>query len=122
MSVIDQVTEALAKVQDPELHRSITELGMVDRVDFKDGRLELHVLLTISGCPMKDRLRNFLTIFAASLANLGKRSGPTKIMPKTAKPSNSPAPRSKNISLAYRLHYLPAIRINFAVRLSLPRV
>ena len=47
MSVIEQVAEALAKVQDPELHRSITELGMVDRVDFKDGRLELHVLLTI---------------------------------------------------------------------------
>jgi ATP-binding protein involved in chromosome partitioning len=56
MSVIEEVTEALAKVQDPELHRSITELGMVDRVDFKDGRLELHVLLTISGCPMKDRI------------------------------------------------------------------
>ena len=61
MSVVDQVTEALAKVQDPELHRSITELGMVDRVDFKDGRLELHVLLTISGCPMKDRLRTDVT-------------------------------------------------------------
>lgn len=50
MNLIDQVTEALTRVQDPELHRSITELGMVDRVVFKDGRLELYVLLTISGC------------------------------------------------------------------------
>ena len=72
MSVIDLVTEALAKVQDPELHRSITELGMVDRVDFKDGRLELHVLLTISGCPMKDRLRNDVTSAVSSIAGISE--------------------------------------------------
>jgi len=70
MSVVDQVTTALEKVQDPELHRSITELGMVDRVDFKDGRLELNVLLTISGCPMKDRLRNDITSALTEIAGI----------------------------------------------------
>ena len=70
MSVVDQVTEALGKVQDPELHRSITELGMVDRVNFKDGRLELHVLLTISGCPMKDRLRTDVTSAVSSIVGI----------------------------------------------------
>ena len=72
MNVIDQVTAALEKVQDPELHRSITELGMVDRVDFKDGRLELNVLLTISGCPMKDRLRNDITSALTAIAGISE--------------------------------------------------
>ena len=61
MSVIDQVSAALEKVNDPELRKPITELGMVDRVEFSNGRLELNVLLTISGCPMKDRLRTDIT-------------------------------------------------------------
>ena len=30
MNLLDQIAEALTAVQDPELHRSITELGMVD--------------------------------------------------------------------------------------------
>lgn len=57
MSVVDRVNEALAKVKDPELHKALPELGMVDRVHFDNGRLELNILLTISGCPMKDRLK-----------------------------------------------------------------
>lgn len=72
MSAIDQVTEALSKVQDPELRRSITELGMVDRVELVNGRLELHVLLTISGCPMQDRLRTDITAAVESIAGVSE--------------------------------------------------
>ena len=67
MSTIDKVAEALEKVQDPELRRPITDLGMVDRVDFENGRLDLHVLLTISGCPMQDRLRSDITAAVDSI-------------------------------------------------------
>ena len=67
MSTIDKVAEALEKVQDPELRRPITDLGMVDRVDYENGRLDLHVLLTISGCPMQDRLRSDITAAVDSI-------------------------------------------------------
>ena len=56
-----ELREALSKVIDPELHRSITELGMVDTLEEKGGKVALNVLLTISGCPMKDRLRTDVT-------------------------------------------------------------
>ena len=53
----EAVREALATVQDPELHRPITELGMVDDVRVgSDGAVEVDVLLTIAGCPMRETL------------------------------------------------------------------
>ncbi len=53
---IELIREALAAVIDPELHRPITDLGMVESVDFADGHAALGILLTISGCPMRERL------------------------------------------------------------------
>jgi len=61
MSLIDEIAQALTAVQDPELHRSITELGMVDDLSEDAGIVSLTVLLTISGCPMQDRLRTDIT-------------------------------------------------------------
>lgn len=55
------IESELAKVSDPELHRPITELGMVERIDFKDGLAEVSILLTITGCPMRDRLQKDVT-------------------------------------------------------------
>ncbi len=66
MSILDSINSALATVQDPELHRSLPELGMIESVNFSDGTVFLKVLLTISGCPMQDRLRT--DIGAALLA------------------------------------------------------
>jgi ATP-binding protein involved in chromosome partitioning len=51
------IESELAKVSDPELHRPITELGMVEQIEFKDGAAEISILLTITGCPMRDRLQ-----------------------------------------------------------------
>ena len=53
---MSQILEALSKVIDPELRRPITELGMVDRAELIGSKVEVRVLLTISGCPMRDRL------------------------------------------------------------------
>ncbi|MEY4279921.1 MAG: hypothetical protein RL313_184 [Actinomycetota bacterium] len=61
MSQVEAVREALSKVQDPELHRSLTELGMVESIDIDGGTARITVLLTISGCPMQDRLREDIT-------------------------------------------------------------
>ena len=55
--IISSISQALSTVSDPELHRPITELGMVEDVSFIDGVAQLRILLTISGCPMRDRLQ-----------------------------------------------------------------
>ena len=61
MSLIDALTNALTTVQDPELHHSITELGMVEELAEVNGDVSIKILLTISGCPMQDRLRGDIT-------------------------------------------------------------
>jgi ATP-binding protein involved in chromosome partitioning len=53
----DAIHSALSKVQDPEIHRSITELDMVKEVHVAaDGAVKVAIFLTVAGCPMKDRL------------------------------------------------------------------
>ena len=61
MSLIEALTNALTTVQDPELHHSITELGMVEELAEVNGDVSIKILLTISGCPMQDRLRGDIT-------------------------------------------------------------
>jgi len=54
--LIADINKALATVSDPELHRPLPELGMVESVEFEGGIASIKILLTISGCPMRDRL------------------------------------------------------------------
>lgn len=60
-SLRDAVDAALATVQDPEIRRPLPELGMIESVDITDGAVRVKVLLTVSGCPMKDTLRKDVT-------------------------------------------------------------
>jgi ATP-binding protein involved in chromosome partitioning len=65
---IEQVTEALAGVSDPEIHRPITELGMVKNVDVgADGTVRVEVWLTVSGCPLRDTITRDVTAAVAKL-------------------------------------------------------
>lgn len=54
--VVKEIHAALATVSDPELHRPLPDLGMVESVIFDGGIASIKILLTISGCPMRDRL------------------------------------------------------------------
>ena len=54
--VVKEIQAALATVSDPELHRPLPDLGMVESVTFDGGIASIKILLTISGCPMRDRL------------------------------------------------------------------
>lgn len=55
----DDVRGVLAGVMDPELHVSITELGMVrDVVVDGDGTVTVQVALTTAGCPLRAQIRN----------------------------------------------------------------
>ena len=58
----EQLRDALSTVQDPEIRRPITELGMVESAAVDaDGLATVTILLTISGCPLKDTLTNDTT-------------------------------------------------------------
>ena len=53
----DALFAALSTVNDPEIRKPITELGMVESVTVAaDGRVAVTVLLTVSGCPLRETL------------------------------------------------------------------
>lgn len=55
---VDAIRAALARVEDPEIRRPITDLGMVKSVDVDEtGSARVEVFLTISHCPMRSTLQ-----------------------------------------------------------------
>lgn len=53
-----EVIEALRPVEDPELHRSIVDLGMVRSTTIDGGHVEVGIDLTIAGCPLRNEIQN----------------------------------------------------------------
>jgi Mrp family chromosome partitioning ATPase len=53
---ISKVRKALEAVMDPELKRSLVELGMVKDIQANGSRVEVTVALTTPGCPLKKRI------------------------------------------------------------------
>ncbi|TFI18616.1 DUF59 domain-containing protein, partial [Micrococcus endophyticus] len=53
-----RVLDRLATVQDPEIRRPVTELGMVESVvETAPGTVEVTVLLTIEACPLRGTIQ-----------------------------------------------------------------
>jgi ATP-binding protein involved in chromosome partitioning len=64
----DQVRAALARVQDPEIRRPITELDMVKSVVIgQDGTVDVEIYLTVAACPLKDKLSADITTQVGAL-------------------------------------------------------
>ena len=64
----DQIVEALRPVEDPELHRSIVELGMLRGVSIMDnGVVGVLIALTVPGCPLKDEITRRVSEAATQL-------------------------------------------------------
>lgn len=55
------VRKALEKVKDPELGISIVRLGMVKKVGVESGKVQIDVALTISGCPLREKVEKDVT-------------------------------------------------------------
>jgi ATP-binding protein involved in chromosome partitioning len=66
----DEVYERLATVDDPEINKPITELGMVDEVVIQDRTVAVRIKLTIPGCPLKDRITREVTAAVQQLADV----------------------------------------------------
>ena len=71
-STLDQAIQAaLATVDDPEIKRPITDLGMVKAVAIgADGAVVVDLLLTVAGCPLKDKLRTDITAAVSAVAGV----------------------------------------------------
>ncbi|WP_026197398.1 Mrp/NBP35 family ATP-binding protein [Sciscionella marina] len=64
----ERVREALAGVEDPEIHKPITELGMVKSIDIaEDGKVAVGIFLTISGCPLREKIERDVTTAVSAL-------------------------------------------------------
>jgi ATP-binding protein involved in chromosome partitioning len=51
-----EIRKALEGVNDPELHKSLIELGMVREVRLEAGPVDITLALTTMGCPLKDQI------------------------------------------------------------------
>ncbi|MFC5287292.1 Mrp/NBP35 family ATP-binding protein [Actinokineospora guangxiensis] len=64
----EAVRTALAGVQDPEIHKPITDLGMVKDVTVHpDGRVDVAIYLTVAGCPLRDKITKDVTDAVSAL-------------------------------------------------------
>jgi ATP-binding protein involved in chromosome partitioning len=64
----EAVRKALGTVQDPEIHKPITDLGMVKDVQIgADGQVVVAVYLTVAGCPLRDKITADVTAAVSAL-------------------------------------------------------
>jgi len=71
LPTVDQVMAELANVQDPEIRRPITELGMVKNVTVnQEGTVRVEVYLTVSGCPLRDTITRDVKAAVGKLAGV----------------------------------------------------
>jgi ATP-binding protein involved in chromosome partitioning len=69
----DAVTQALSGVNDPEIHRPITELGMVKDIGIaRDGTVRVDIWLTVAGCPLRDTITREVTAAVSKLAGVSR--------------------------------------------------
>ena len=69
----EQVSRALASVNDPEIHRPITDLGMVKNIEISpDGTVRVDVYLTVAGCPLRDTITRDVTAAVGALEGVSR--------------------------------------------------
>lgn len=67
MPTIDQVTEALTNVIDPELGLDFVELGLVYDIEIEDGTVAVTFTLTSPGCPIGPQVSEQMREFVSEL-------------------------------------------------------
>ncbi|MGZ4531140.1 MAG: Mrp/NBP35 family ATP-binding protein [Mycobacteriaceae bacterium] len=68
----DAIRTALSRVNDPEIHKPITELGMVKGVEIStDGSVDIGIYLTVAGCPMRNEITDRVTKAVSDVPGVG---------------------------------------------------
>jgi len=68
----EQVREALRSVMDPEIGRPIEDIGMLKDIAVDSDVVRVHVLITIEGCPLKDRITQEVTAAVMPLGGVSR--------------------------------------------------
>ncbi|GGG77877.1 Mrp/NBP35 family ATP-binding protein [Corynebacterium pelargi] len=74
------IRAALATVEDPEIGKPLTELGMVKSIDIDGDSVHAVIYLTIAGCPMKSTLVNDSREAIAAVEGVGSVEVSTDVM------------------------------------------
>jgi ATP-binding protein involved in chromosome partitioning len=69
-TIEDAIQAALATVDDPEIRRPITELGMVKGFTVAGSGVKVELLLTVAGCPLRDKLTNDITAAVTTIPGI----------------------------------------------------
>ena len=78
---VARIHEALNGVMDPEIHRPLPELGMIDSVEIDaEDVARVQVLVTIEGCPMRDRIERETAEATATVPGLSRVEVSTSAM------------------------------------------
>jgi len=67
----EQVRQALRSVNDPEIGKPIEDLGMLKEIRIAGSTVEVDVLLTIEGCPLRETINNDVTSAVSALEGVG---------------------------------------------------
>ena len=67
MPTVDEVTDALTNVIDPELGLDFVELGLVYDVEVEDGTVAITFTLTSPGCPIGPQVSEQMKEFVSEL-------------------------------------------------------
>jgi len=57
---LDQITQALRNVLDPELGMSVVDLGLIYDVQVEAARVRITMTLTTPGCPLHDSMAEWV--------------------------------------------------------------
>jgi ATP-binding protein involved in chromosome partitioning len=72
MPTKEEVREALRNVLDPEIGKPIEDVGMLQDIVADNGVVRVYVLLTIAGCPLKDRINSDVTNAVRPILDAGQ--------------------------------------------------
>ncbi len=95
MPDVDEVTEALTNVIDPELGLDFVELGLVYEVEVDGGEVDVTFTLTSPGCPIGPQVSDQMKEF------VGELEGVTEVRPHmTFSPAWTPDRMSEDAKFA----------------------
>ncbi|MEY5145366.1 MAG: hypothetical protein RL745_735, partial [Actinomycetota bacterium] len=84
---LDRVRAALAVVQDPEIHRPLMELGMLPHISVDGHCVDVTLLLTVGGCPMRQQMIDDITTAASAVEGVREVRIGTQAMTKEQRES-----------------------------------
>jgi ATP-binding protein involved in chromosome partitioning len=87
----EEVLNALRTVQDPDLHRDLVTLGMIEDLAVQDGQVSLTLVLTTAACPLRGKIED--DVRSAVLSVPGVRDLQVRTTSRVRKPKDPTADR-----------------------------